>query len=322
MIERIMKFLSPHIPQDIAIKGLGKLDAGIGKFIAKSTAAGVGVDMILNFMRNQFGLGGETAEDRILTKGEEAGTLRPDESSLLSSRRQTKSGINLLQKGIGLAAGAVPAIAAGRAISAGSSALGGAELLAGRAGAAELGALEGPAAQRLLAGPAGEMAAEEAGAARLLTGPSVAGAEAEALGLPGELAAEIGAGAAGAEAVSPLDILSQYSQQLHEFISQRIGNTEPNLLASQAFQRKEFVQPLRQFQVDNNINFEDFLTQISGGLSQQQQAQPGKPPQQPGQPPQQAQPVDKGSAIRQQILQGIQQQDATLEAIMRKLSGK
>jgi len=87
MINRIKPLLNKLIPQNLAVKGLSKIDPKINKFITTATSFGYGADQALDFLRNQF-----DTED---TEG-----LRPD---IAANKRQQQQS-ELLPKVLGKAA--------------------------------------------------------------------------------------------------------------------------------------------------------------------------------------------------------------------------
>ncbi len=84
----VVPFLSPHIPESLAIKGLNKISPRIGKFIDKSVKGGYGFDKIRDFL-----------SDKIKTE-EESFSIRKNHPELAQEiEAQIKRGMNPLQAG-------------------------------------------------------------------------------------------------------------------------------------------------------------------------------------------------------------------------------
>jgi hypothetical protein len=54
-LNKVIPFLSKHIPQDLAMKGLSKIDPRFGKFISGALSSGHGWDEISNFIKEETG---------------------------------------------------------------------------------------------------------------------------------------------------------------------------------------------------------------------------------------------------------------------------
>ena len=52
-ISRVLPFLSKYIPQDLAVKGLSKIDPRFGKFVEKSLAGGSSFDEVRDFIKDK-----------------------------------------------------------------------------------------------------------------------------------------------------------------------------------------------------------------------------------------------------------------------------
>ena len=87
MVTRILPMLNRLIPQNLAMKGLAKINPRIGSFLTNVTAAGYSVNEALDFLRNQA--------EPIADQG-----LRPDE---LAAAKRVQQG-NLLPQALGAAA--------------------------------------------------------------------------------------------------------------------------------------------------------------------------------------------------------------------------
>ena len=87
MVTRILPMLNRLIPQNLAMKGLAKINPRIGSFLTNATAAGYSVNEALDFLRNQA--------EPIADQG-----LRPDE---LAAAKRVQQG-NLLPQALGVAA--------------------------------------------------------------------------------------------------------------------------------------------------------------------------------------------------------------------------
>ncbi len=87
MVTRILPMLNRLIPQNLAMKGLAKINPRIGSFLTNVTAAGYSVNEALDFLRNQA--------EPIADQG-----LRPDE---LAAAKRVQQG-NLLPQALGVAA--------------------------------------------------------------------------------------------------------------------------------------------------------------------------------------------------------------------------
>jgi hypothetical protein len=60
ILNRILPFLSRHIPTDIAVKGLTKIDKRFGKFFDNAAKIGSTVDRALKFIKDKFAPDEET----------------------------------------------------------------------------------------------------------------------------------------------------------------------------------------------------------------------------------------------------------------------
>lgn len=63
-ISRILPFLSPYIPENLAIKGLNKIDPRFGKFINKSMSNGQTFDEVKGFIKDKVEEEEEPEEER------------------------------------------------------------------------------------------------------------------------------------------------------------------------------------------------------------------------------------------------------------------
>ena len=60
---RVLPMLSQYIPEDLAIKGLSKIDPRFGKFIDKAKSAGKNFNEIKDFIKEQAGLSDESSQE-------------------------------------------------------------------------------------------------------------------------------------------------------------------------------------------------------------------------------------------------------------------
>jgi hypothetical protein len=67
-INRVLPFLSKYIPQDLAIKGLSKLDPRYGKFINTALSAGQSFDEIKDFIGNKIEESKDVVSDDLIQK--------------------------------------------------------------------------------------------------------------------------------------------------------------------------------------------------------------------------------------------------------------
>jgi hypothetical protein len=58
-LNRVLPFLSKYVPEDLAIKGLNKVDPRYGKFIEKALAAGKSFDEVKDFIGSKIEEGGQ-----------------------------------------------------------------------------------------------------------------------------------------------------------------------------------------------------------------------------------------------------------------------
>ncbi len=113
-MNRILPLLSKYVPEDIAAKGLSKIDPKMKKFFSNSVKSGLGVSGAMSFLREKFENPTIEAERSRLKAGVKKGTLRPDENvSAQEMRRDEQNESTLKQLGT-----------AGLALAGGSGALG------------------------------------------------------------------------------------------------------------------------------------------------------------------------------------------------------
>lgn len=62
-LNRVLPFLSKYIPQDLAIKGLSKIDPRFGTFINKALSAGKSIDEVKSFIKEKA-VGNESQEKK------------------------------------------------------------------------------------------------------------------------------------------------------------------------------------------------------------------------------------------------------------------
>lgn len=98
MTVRIGALLNKLVPEDLAIKGLSKIDPRIKKFFANSVSSGLGATAALNFLRNKFENPTIEAEKSRLKEGVKAGTLRPDERASYQEMRENDLRGNTLKQ--------------------------------------------------------------------------------------------------------------------------------------------------------------------------------------------------------------------------------
>lgn len=92
MLNELKPLLNKYIPATFALKGVGKKDPKINKFINMATKAGFGTEAILDFIRDKYESAGTKQERSRLESRAGTGTLRPDE---LGSLQKQKSMDNL-----------------------------------------------------------------------------------------------------------------------------------------------------------------------------------------------------------------------------------
>jgi len=79
MIDKMKSLLHQLIPENLAEKGLSKVDPRMGKFFSNATKSGIGTTAALSFLRNKFQNPVIESEKSRLSQGVKKGTLRPDE---------------------------------------------------------------------------------------------------------------------------------------------------------------------------------------------------------------------------------------------------
>lgn len=94
MINRITPFLNQLIPAGIAAKGLEKVDSRLGKFVQRALASGYTIDAAMDFLRNN--LGEDNQRQSELQRGQQSGTLRPDEEASLQMINESQQPQKLL----------------------------------------------------------------------------------------------------------------------------------------------------------------------------------------------------------------------------------
>ena len=106
MISKIIPFLSRHIPNALAIKGIQKVNPKIGSFITSALGAGYTTDAVLDYIREKF----ESTSSKSIRASEGrigTGTLRPDEERAINKQKRSQqvqtAAAGLLGLGSGLA---------------------------------------------------------------------------------------------------------------------------------------------------------------------------------------------------------------------------
>lgn len=116
MIKKIASFLSPLIPEELAVKGLKKINPKISEYLDKSFASGISVTAALEFLRSKFKV--SPANTSQVPAG--GGGLRPDELAAEGNIQQSRDTSNLMRnvasKGLGTAAAITGLGAAGQGI--------------------------------------------------------------------------------------------------------------------------------------------------------------------------------------------------------------
>jgi hypothetical protein len=105
LISRMVPLLNKLVPAGLALRGLSKISPQLANFATTSLSAGYGADQILDYLRDRTAAPGDLNESERLKKGEESGSLRPDEKRSLAKRKQNEVGKTIASAGIGLATG-------------------------------------------------------------------------------------------------------------------------------------------------------------------------------------------------------------------------
>ena len=100
-----MGLLKQYLPVGMAAKGLSSVDPRIVSFITGATAAGYGVDMIKDFLKDVTLKGPEKDLVRRQRAKKEAGTARPDEQANLSGGKIAGNIGNAIGAGLTVAGG-------------------------------------------------------------------------------------------------------------------------------------------------------------------------------------------------------------------------
>lgn len=126
-MNKILPFLSDFVPEDLAQKGLSKINPKLKEYFSNAAKSGIGGAAALSFLKSRFKQPAEQAENERLKKGVKSQTLRPDEKVSAQDRGRDEGRSNMLK---GAATG-VAALAGGA-----GGAVGGA-LLSGIGGPAQ-----------------------------------------------------------------------------------------------------------------------------------------------------------------------------------------
>lgn len=109
-MKRLIPLLNKFVPDDLAEKGLSKINPKLKSFFSNSARSGLGAGAALSFLRNSFKDPAVEAENARLKQGVKSQTLRPDEKVSARNRADDEQIGNLISKaatlGSGLAGGA------------------------------------------------------------------------------------------------------------------------------------------------------------------------------------------------------------------------
>jgi hypothetical protein len=106
-MKRLIPLLNKFVPDDLAEKGLSKVNPKLKSFFSNSARSGLGAGAALSFLRNSFKDPAVEAENARLKQGVKSQTLRPDEKVSARDRADQEQKEGLLTKAITLGAGAL-----------------------------------------------------------------------------------------------------------------------------------------------------------------------------------------------------------------------
>lgn len=105
LIGRLVPFLNKLIPSSLAIKGISKIDSGLGRFVQNALTVGYTADNVIDYLRNKVVPSGEDLERKRLLSRQQSGKARPDETTALLNQREPDSGKKALSVAAGIGAG-------------------------------------------------------------------------------------------------------------------------------------------------------------------------------------------------------------------------
>jgi hypothetical protein len=100
MLAKILPFLNKALPTGLAIKGIEKINPGLGDFLSGAFGAGYTADQALDFLRDKLETPGNKGVHENLEQRQAQGMNRPDQAAALKSIRESKEPANVMANAI------------------------------------------------------------------------------------------------------------------------------------------------------------------------------------------------------------------------------